>query len=99
MIKRFVKLTFRPELVSDFLALFEETKDRIRHLPGCLHLELLWETDQENVFFTCSFWENEAALDAYRHSELFKDTWARTRALFLEKAEAWTMEVVSEAKD
>lgn len=94
----FVKLTFRPELVSDFLALFEETKEPHPPFPGCLHLELLREADQENVFFTCSFWENEAALDAYRHSELFKDT-CRTRALFLEKAEAWTMEVVSEAKD
>ena len=99
MIKRLVKLTFRPQLVTEFQALFEETKDRIRHFPGCLHLELLREADQENVFFTCSFWENEQALDAYRHSELFKDTWARTRALFLEKGEAWTMEVVSEAKD
>ena len=98
MIKRFVKLTFHPELVPRFLEVFETTKDRIRHFPGCLHLELLREAGREDVFFTCSYWESEGALNAYRDSELFKDTWSRTRALFRDRAEAWSVEVVSEVR-
>ena len=98
MIKRFVKLTFQLEKVPEFLALFEATKDRIRSVPGCLHLELLREAGREDVFFTCSYWESEAALNAYRDSELFKDTWSLTKALFRDRAEAWSVEVVSEVR-
>jgi hypothetical protein len=29
-------------------------------------------------------------------SELFADTWAKTKALFAAKAEAWTTEVIDE---
>lgn len=99
MIKRIVKLTFHPQLVPEFLALFEETKDRIRHFPGCLHLELLQEAGRPDVFFTFSIWQDEAALNAYRDSDLFQDTWARTKALFRDKPEAWSLNIVSEAAD
>lgn len=97
MVKRIVKLTFHPQLVPEFLALFEDTKDRIRHFPGCLHLELLQESSRHDVFFTFSIWQDEAALNAYRASDLFEDTWARTKALFRDKPEAWSLEVVSPA--
>ncbi len=93
MVKRIVKLTFRTELVPDFMAIFEESKDKIRALDGNLHLELLRDLAQPNVLFTLSFWENEEALERYRQSEFFKNTWERTRALFAEKAAAWTVEV------
>ncbi|MBK8489858.1 MAG: antibiotic biosynthesis monooxygenase [Saprospirales bacterium] len=92
MLKRIVKLTFHSELVPQFLELFESTKERIRHFPGCLHLELLRDMGRGNVFFTYSFWENEAALNAYRDSELFQETWTKTKALFEKKAEAWSVE-------
>lgn len=91
MLKRLVKLQFQEDKVNDFIQIFEETKQRIRHFPGCQHLEL-WRTG--NTFFTYSIWETEAALDHYRHSELFKTTWARTKALFSAKPEAWSLEVV-----
>jgi quinol monooxygenase YgiN len=94
MVKRIVKLTFRAELVPDFMAIFEESKAKIRAFDGNLHLELLRDIAQPNVLFTLSFWENEQALASYRQSELFKATWARTKALFAEKAVAWTVEVI-----
>ncbi len=99
MLKRIVKLTFHPANVPQFLALFEATKERIRHFPGCSHLELLKEKGKDNVFFTCSHWESEEALNTYRDSELFQVTWAKTKALFEKKAEAWSIEVVSTATD
>ena len=93
MIKRFVKLTFRPEAVDTFLHLvFEPSKTLIRNVPGCRHMELLQSTGQSNVLFTFSLWDDAAALEAYRQSDLFRTTWAKTRALFAEKAEAWSLE-------
>ncbi len=94
MIKRIVKLTFREELVPDFMAIFEESKDKIRAFEGNLHLELLRDVAQPNVLFTLSFWENEQALENYRQSALFQTTWAKTKALFADKPAAWTVEVV-----
>lgn len=94
MIKRIVKLTFQPARLPDFMAIFEESKDKIRAFEGNLHLELLRDTTQQHVLFTLSHWEDEAALERYRQSELFQKTWARTKVLFAEKAQAWTVEGV-----
>ncbi|MCB0641027.1 MAG: antibiotic biosynthesis monooxygenase [Phaeodactylibacter sp.] len=95
MIKRIVRLTFREAEVETFRALFERTKTNIRHFPGCLHLELLQAADQPNVFFTWSYWENAAALEAYRHSDLFKETWQQTKVLFADKPYAQSLIVAS----
>jgi len=95
MIKRIVKMAFREDVVETFLnEVFEHSKSRIRAFPGCRHMELLRHTNKPNVLFTLSFWDDEAALEAYRQSGLFQTTWAKTKVLFAEKAEAWTVEVV-----
>lgn len=94
-IKRIVKLTFREDTVAVFLEqVFEKSKDRIRAFPGCRHMELLQQTDRPEVLFTFSIWEDAAALETYRQSELFQRTWAATKALFAEKAEAWSVAVL-----
>lgn len=92
MIVRIVKMSFAEENVKTFLELFEQRKQLIRGFDGCLHLELWQQSGVLNVFFTYSKWESEQHLDHYRYSELFKDTWARTKALFAGKAEAWSVE-------
>jgi quinol monooxygenase YgiN len=92
MIVRIVKMVFVPEQVENFVQLFDERKERIRNFEGCLHLELWRESGKENIFFTYSHWENEQALDHYRFSEFFKETWGLTKALFAQKAEAWSVE-------
>jgi heme-degrading monooxygenase HmoA len=46
------------------------------------------------VLFTYSLWESEADLNAYRHSELFEDTWKHTKALFADKPAAWSVDTV-----
>jgi heme-degrading monooxygenase HmoA len=95
MIKRIVRLTFRPDAVEIFLTeVFEPSKSLIRAFPGCRHMELLRQAGRPDVMFTLSVWESEAALDAYRESELFRSTWARTKLGFAEKPEAWTVEVL-----
>ena len=44
-------------------------------------------------------WENEEALNAYRHSDFFAHTWKRTKALFAERAEAWSVDTVEEVME
>ena len=98
MIKRLVKLTFQQHKIDTFKDIFETSKHQIRAMSGCLHLELLQDVAQPNVFFTRSHWDTEGSLNAYRHSELFKTTWAKTKILFADKPEAWSTHVVSEVK-
>jgi quinol monooxygenase YgiN len=92
MIVRIVKMVFLPEHVPAFVQLFDERKETIRNFKGCRHLELWRESGKEDVYFTYSHWENEHALDHYRFSAFFKETWGLTKALFAQKAEAWSVE-------
>lgn len=96
MIKRIVKLTFQPKEIPTFLENFEIVKDKIRAFDGCLHLELWRAKKPDNVMFTYSYWESEAHLNTYRHSDLFRETWAKTKVLFADKPEAWSIEVSDE---
>ena len=74
----------------------EESKRQIRAFPGCRHMELVQQINRPDVLFTLSHWDDEAALNAYRASALFAETWKKTKALFAEKAEAWSAIVVDE---
>ena len=94
MIKRIVKLTFKADKTEAFKTIFEESKHKIRARQGCQHLELLRCTSPDNVFFTYSYWDSEDDLNAYRYSDLFRATWAKTKVLFDGKPEAWSVEVV-----
>lgn len=92
MLVRIVRMTFREEETADFRALFDASKQRIRAFPGCLHLELLRDLAQPTVYVTYSHWESPEALEHYRRSELFKVTWAATKALFAAPAVAYSLE-------
>lgn len=96
MIKRIVKMVFREEETENFIQLFKERKTQIRASAGCTHLELLRATADPRIFFTYSYWESEDDLNAYRHSPLFADTWAKTKALFAEKPQAWSVAVLAD---
>ncbi len=89
---RIVKMTFDPERVNEFLANFEEVKHQIRAFNGVKHLELLNDKNNSNIYFTYSIWESEEHLNNYRHSDLFQSVWAVTKPMFIEKAEAWSVE-------
>lgn len=96
MITRIVKMHFRPEETNNFIHLFEEVKDKIRTFDGCKGVILLRDLRQPEIFFTYSHWESENALNTYRNSELFAETWKNTKAKFFSKAEAWSVEQVVE---
>jgi len=63
-------------------------------MPGCESLQLLQDKIIPGILFTFSRWKNEASLENYRQSELFIETWRKTKALFDQKAEAWSVEEV-----
>ncbi len=91
MLLRVVRLEFRPEALDDFEQIFEESSPLIRKFPGCSHVEMCTDLQNENVRYTFSHWENEEALNAYRHSELFQKTWAKTKVLFSGKPRAYSL--------
>ncbi len=92
MFVRIVKLTFKKENIASFEQIFEDSKNLIRNFEGCTFLELLQDKDQPNIFFTYSYWKSEENLDNYRNSALFKNIWGQTKALFAERAEAWSVD-------
>lgn len=91
MIVRIVRMTFMEDKTDAFLELFNERKALIRHFEGCSHLELWQDAHAANVYLTYSIWESEQHLDHYLFSELFKETWAKTKALFADKPVAWSV--------
>lgn len=95
MIKRIVQMTFKTDKVGDFEAFFAERKNSIRSFKGCESLELWQDIHQKNIFFTHSIWASEEDLNHYRFSEFFKDTWTQTKAMFAEKAQAWSVDIVA----
>jgi len=91
---RIVKMTFDPSKVEEFLTNFNQVKAKIRGFEGVQHLELFNDKNNANIYFTYSVWEDESYLEKYRHSDLFKGVWAKTKPLFIEKAEAWSVDSV-----
>lgn len=85
-------MVFRPEEVPVFLAIWEENKEKIGSFPGCSGVELLRDEAQANIYYTFSRWYGGIeALEAYRHSDLFKSVWSRTRVLFADKPQAFSL--------
>ena len=90
MIIRTVKMTFDPEKVGDFIKIFEFAHHKIEAFPGCKGVDLCRDLAQRNVMITISLQH----LDAYRKSELFKSTWEETKKLFIDRADAWSLEKI-----
>lgn len=90
MLIRIVRMTFQPDKTSDFLAIFEMSKDKIRNFDGCRYLALLRDAHNPAVYTTYSLWESPEHLEKYRQSELFQTTWAATKVLFADKPLAYS---------
>lgn len=95
MFTRIVKLQFEPKNIDAFLANFEEVKEKIRSFPGCTFLELYNDKNDKTIFFTYSRWNEEADLENYRNSELFKEVWSVTKPMFKNRAEAWSVDTLN----
>lgn len=90
-ITRIVKMQFKTSEVENFKQIFQESFAKIAAFKGCQNVQLFCHSEDTKIMFTISHWDNETALELYRKSELFKRTWARTKPLFEEKAQAWSL--------
>ncbi|QHT66695.1 antibiotic biosynthesis monooxygenase [Rhodocytophaga rosea] len=91
MLIRIVRMHFQPDQVEAFLMIFEQSKSVICSFPGCLSVELLQDASDSSVYYTHSQWIDEEALEYYRQSLFFKETWAKTKILFANKAQAFSL--------
>ncbi len=94
MIKRIVQMTFEENKIDEFQSFFKARKATIKAFDGCVFLELWQDVNHPNKFFTHSIWESEHHLNQYRFSDFFKETWTATKAMFAEKAQAWSVDIV-----
>ncbi len=91
MLIRIVKLTFKTEHIAEFEKIFKASKTIIRDVEGCVSLNLLQDIADPKIFFTYSHWQSEDHLNAYRNSEVFKTIWGKTKILFSDRPEAWSV--------
>ena len=84
-------MSFAEENVEAFLENFNNNKENIRAVDGCEFLQLLRDKDNTNIFFTYSYWNSDTDLENYRNSEFFKSVWSKTKLLFEDKPEAWSL--------
>ncbi len=92
MITRIVKLTFQEDKIADFIRFFDSINNKVSGFENCYGMRLLQEKAKPHIVFTYSNWKDEAALNLYRDSELFQQTWSTIKPWFQFKAEAWTVE-------
>lgn len=85
-------MRFQEDKIEAFLNNFEEVKHHIRNFEGNRFLELYQDKNDNRIFFTYSYWENEEALENYRKSDLFEGVWSYTKTLFSDKPEAWSVD-------
>ena len=84
-------MSFHPEHIPAFLENFDLHKEKIRNSTGNRLLELYQDKNDDCIFFTYSYWDADEDLENYRNSELFKEVWSFTKALFNAKPEAWSV--------
>jgi heme-degrading monooxygenase HmoA len=91
MITRIVKMTFKPGTEDDFKEVFRQSAPVIKTFDGCNAVNAFGDVANPHIYFTISQWDSEDALNNYRNSPFFKQTWTKTKALFAAKAEAWSI--------
>jgi len=92
MFVRIVKMSFHSDKIAEFKDIFNSKKELIRANNGCSLLELYQDKTNPEIFFTYSYWDTEQDLENYRNSDLFKNVWAQTKALFNDKPAAWSVD-------
>ncbi len=91
-------MSFDENNIEEFLSNFHQNKEKIRNFEGCQFLELYRDKENENIFFTYSYWNSEEDLNIYRNSDLFKSVWAKTKTLFNDIPQAWSVDKIVSLK-
>lgn len=94
MIVRVVKMTFQSGSIPPFLIFLSAYTSQIRATAGCRFLQILRDKDNPNLLMTLSHWDSAQDLNNYRHSELFKFVWAKTKVNFSKAPEAYSLTTI-----
>jgi len=92
MLIRIVRMHFTEAGVGEFLEIFRNNMEAIRHFDGCEHLELMKDVDDPLTYTTLSYWKDSISLEKYRKSDLFGGVWGSVKTLFSERSQAFTLE-------
>jgi len=98
MILRLVSLKIHPDKVEEFKQFFETIYDRIRAAQGCLSLRVVADLEGLGEFFTVSEWESPAALEAYKNTAFFQETWSRVKTFLRDRPWAQSFHVLLDEK-
>jgi len=91
MIVRLVFLPAKPEAFDRLAELYEEGSKVVRAQKGMRKLELFHDKEDPYTLVTISHWDSDEALQAYRHSEFFKEFWPKVRETLRSRATAQTL--------
>ena len=92
MITRIVRMEFKEDAITSFLSAFHAAENQIRNFEGCYSLQLMCDADNSCLYSTISVWENKEALEKYRNSALFFNTWEAAKKGFSKKPVAFSLE-------
>ena len=91
MIIKIVKLIIEKEKVDEFQLFFKKSKLSISNFNVNNYVVLIKETEERNIFFSCSYWKNEEMFENYRNSNFFQGLWKNTKTYFSGKSKAWSI--------
>lgn len=94
MLVRIVHMKFKTTEIDAFLENFDSIQSKIRSFRGCQKLELYQDQQDPTRFFTYSYWDSEEDLNAYRASPMFEEVWKKTKSMFSERAQAWSLDKI-----
>ena len=77
--------------LRDFEAIYAERNPFKNGVAGCLSVQLMKDINDPNICYTLSEWESNDALESYRASAYFKQTWPMVKSLLSKRAEAYSL--------
>ena len=91
MLYRIVRMEFEASRKDDFIRAFYSKQPFIKAFPGCIDVALMQDERDVNSMATWSLWESNNDLEAYRSSDLFKETWDNVKPMFSGKPKAYSL--------
>ena len=84
-------MDIKPGHVQDFISIFQGVKGKIISQSGCISLQLFHDVKSPNFIFTVSRWSSQEALEDYRSSPFFQETWTKVKLYFDGPTKVWSL--------
>lgn len=91
MIVRIVHMFFHPNALHEILPLIQRQIRAVEAFPGCIAVKLFRDTNNPDHLCTISIWEDQGALEDYRHSSQFVEVWSVLKRHFAKPPQAYSL--------